>query len=334
LGAGVEPIVPLPTIAEAAGMSGALLPLWGWLFIAMALFVYALFERVRRMSPPPEAGPTLEEVEAVISRHIGEGLQRETVAETFKASDGRFASMFEHFENATKGLSLGGAANEKLAKANEAGLAATLVVLKELRADLDGLAGEIRREASQAHQDQNVFQERMETWVGNLQRRLRYGLAAVNHALAAVLDRENMKRLLVRIEDVREELSGPTDRQEPIGDMNVWLARYGGWYRDVEAWARYGEKYRLGTIKRVFAVTDSDYEGDWKAVDALFPDSKAVHRYKTFRIYSRNFFAELEAVERCVEQAAFVHPTKRPQPLLEEEDHDDQPYIPPPPPKV
>lgn len=328
-----------PKLPVLWGMTGGGLPWWGWLLIAQAGFVYALFEYVRRIqlpSPPRSLDETAVDarIEAAILRHIGEGLQRDTVAETFKASDGRFGSIVEHFEGVTKRLSEGGAATEKLAKANEAGLAAALVVLKEQREAVDDLASDLRERAAQALAEQREFQKRMETWVGNLQRKLRYGLASIDHAHAAILDRENMKKLLVQIEDVREELSGPTDRQEPIGDMNAWLAKYGGWYRNVEAWARFGEKYRPGTLKRVFAITDSDHEGDWKATDDLFPDSKAVHKYKTFRIYSRNFFAELEAVERCVEQAAFVHPTKRPQPVLEEEDYDDQPYIPPPPPKV
>ncbi len=204
---------------------------------------------------------------------------------------------------------------------------------KGARAYAEGLGVSIRdllEGQAEARRERQVFQARMETWVGNLQRKIRYGLVSADNAFAAILDRENMQKLAAKIEVVRDELSGPTEKKEPMGDRNAWLAKYGGWYRNLEAWARLGEKHRLGTIKRVFAITDSDYEGTWEATDDLFSSSIDVHKYKTFRIYSRNFFAEREAVERCVEQAAFVHPSQRPQPVLDEEDDDDQPYIPPP----
>lgn len=38
----------LPTVRKLWGMSGSLLPWWGWLLILQAIFVYALFEYVRR----------------------------------------------------------------------------------------------------------------------------------------------------------------------------------------------------------------------------------------------------------------------------------------------
>jgi hypothetical protein len=40
----------LPTLRDILGMSGALLPWWGWLLILQAILVYALFEYVRRMT--------------------------------------------------------------------------------------------------------------------------------------------------------------------------------------------------------------------------------------------------------------------------------------------
>jgi hypothetical protein len=41
------------------GMSGALLPWWGWLLILQAIFVYALFEYVRRNVPVKSEGASL-----------------------------------------------------------------------------------------------------------------------------------------------------------------------------------------------------------------------------------------------------------------------------------
>lgn len=46
----------LTKLGKLLGMSGNLLPWWGWLLILQAILVYALFEYVRRISPssPPE----------------------------------------------------------------------------------------------------------------------------------------------------------------------------------------------------------------------------------------------------------------------------------------
>lgn len=43
----------LPTIGRIVGMSGALMPWWGWLLILQVIFVYGLFEYVRRTLPTP-----------------------------------------------------------------------------------------------------------------------------------------------------------------------------------------------------------------------------------------------------------------------------------------
>jgi hypothetical protein len=43
-------------IGEVLGMSGTLLPWWGWLLAVQAVFAYALFEYVRRMTRPRRRG--------------------------------------------------------------------------------------------------------------------------------------------------------------------------------------------------------------------------------------------------------------------------------------
>jgi hypothetical protein len=51
----------LPTLGAIIGMSGTLLPWWGWLLVAQALLVVALFEYVRRNTNPlaPTGGEVL-----------------------------------------------------------------------------------------------------------------------------------------------------------------------------------------------------------------------------------------------------------------------------------
>ena len=97
------------------------------------------------------------------------------------------------------------------------------------------------------------------------------------------------------------------------------------------AWARIAERYREGVIERVHETPQDEYRGEWKATDDLFPDSIAIHDYKTFRIILRNFYVDREPVERCVERAAFARPSTKGRVEVESPE-DVQPS--PPPPKV
>lgn len=334
-----------PKVPELWGMTGSLLPWWGWLLILQAVFVYALFEYVRRNTASPPSGPDNEYVDELfgVQNEINDGIA--TRLEKLDQDTKRIGNVDRDLRNLTDSLSdkidnvglmamQNGKDHAEAMKAVAARIDAADAAAQGARDYAEGTNVAVSEAQAEALKEQRAFQARMETWVGNLQRKIRYGLVSADNAFAAILDREKMQELAVKIELVRDELSGPTEKKEPLGDRNAWLAKYGGWYRNLEAWARLGERHRPGTIKRVFATTDSDYEGKWEATDDLFASSIDVQKYKTFRIYSRNFFAEREAVERCVEQAAFVHPSQRPQPVLDEEEDDDQPYIPPPPPQV
>jgi hypothetical protein len=59
------------------GMTESLLPWWGWLLVAQAVFVYALFEYVRRnmATPQPEAAPAPPAQDAVLSQEVRTRLQ-------------------------------------------------------------------------------------------------------------------------------------------------------------------------------------------------------------------------------------------------------------------
>ena len=66
-----------PTIPAVWGMTGAIVPWWGWLLIAQAIFVYALFEYVRKLpgatasAPPYDAEPLIQRLTS-LERAIAE----------------------------------------------------------------------------------------------------------------------------------------------------------------------------------------------------------------------------------------------------------------------
>lgn len=69
---GVSSQFELPKLGKVVGMSGNLLPWWGWLLILQAIFVYGLFEYVRRLQSPVAAPEPLSErgVPVVVDRFL------------------------------------------------------------------------------------------------------------------------------------------------------------------------------------------------------------------------------------------------------------------------
>lgn len=159
--------------------------------------------------------------------------------------------------------------------------------------------------------EQDEFQAKMEAWVGNLQKKIRLGLAGVDKGFAAIIDRENLLEMAANIQDVGDELTAPS-RGEPLGDWGTWQAKSGLWHKAVEAWARLAAKHRLGVVERVFDTPRSEYKQKWGVEDyGIFADHDAVHDYKTLCIISRNFHVERQSVDQCLLLAAFAKPSMK-----------------------
>jgi hypothetical protein len=259
-------------------------------------------------------GERLEKLEKIATQIDALTVRVNESADFFRAeidkSNGRFGSMFEHFETVTARLSEGGAAIEKLAKQNEGGLAAALAMMEDQQKRAIEEAAELRQEAARALADQREFQVKMEAWVGQLQRRIRFGLEGVDQGFAAIFDRERLLQMAAEIQDIGDELSGPT-QGEALDDRDGWLTKYAAWHGAVEAWAQLAAAHREGVVGRVFDTPSREYKGKWKATANLFPDSDVEHDYKTFRIILRNFQVERKDVDRCLRLAAFAHPSMK-----------------------
>ena len=299
------------------------------LFLAFLAWVLWLQKPWRRVSasPPndrlpahesfPDDAMLVERIEAAISRHLGE-LQRETVAETFKASDRRAASMAEHFEKQVAKLDSKIETIGKLAlEHNKLQGERNDLIQKQLDqasgtvAAVQHMLGELQQTQIEGDKDYRSFKRLVEQALENTWRKIDRRSDWIDQGFAAILDRERLLSLAASIEAVADELSGPT-RGEPLIDRDKWLAQFGGWMGDVETWTRIAEIYRADVIKKVHDTPQHAYRGDWAEPDSLFPDgSIAVHDYKTFRIVLNNFRDEREPVERCVQRAAFVRPSMK-----------------------
>jgi hypothetical protein len=265
---------------------------WFVLFIALFFVLRPLWQKgASAETPPGNDGPppglTADDVEAIVSG------QRLAALEDVEKSLAKIEERLTESDAAAAKLN----ADYDTFKAN-------------FDHSVDQMLAPLRAAQKEAGEDYAKFKMLVERALENTWEKLRRRCEFIDQGFAAILDRERLLDLADMIDVVGDELSGPT-QGEPMSDRDAWLSKYGGWRSNVEAWARIGGIYRAGVIERVFDTPPSEYGGQWKATDDMFPNSNAVHEYKTFRIISRNFYAERAAVESCVQMAAFVHPSMK-----------------------
>ena len=292
----------LPKISAVWGMTAPFLPLWTWPVILLALLFYGLFEYVRRnMGGPISALTLLDHTPNDAIRSDVQGLSERLDDLDAKTNTiGRMVADVQNHQSKSDALT---GKEYALSKKEMEVITAKTVTLEHLLA-------EIRTAQATESDDLNSFKKTVKQALENTWAKLNQRCNFIDQGFKAIGDREWLLALAGDIEKVGDELSGPT-AGEPLGNRDAWLAKYGGWHRDVEAWARLAAIYRDGVVNRVFDTPHSEYKGTWKATDDLFPNSDAVHDYKTFRIISRNFHAEREQVQRCLELAAFASPSMK-----------------------
>jgi hypothetical protein len=318
-------------IGELLGMSGSLLPWWGWLLILQTIFIYALFEYVRRQfssgSRLPEGHAlTTEDVENIVSRKIGQLNQTATVAEALDLADTRTSAVavsvserIDRLDGKVETMGkLASKANELQREQNEfvqTQLAAAVADAKAATdyaqgsiAGVQHILGELRDDQGRAGQDYQAFKKVIERGLKNVWEKLERRCEFIDQGFAAILDRERLLSLADTIESKGEELSAPT-RGEPVASWDDWAVHERRWRAALGDWCHLADAYRVGVTERVNDKPEEKYLGRWKADDGLFPDSATIYSYKTFRIILSNFREERKHVESCVRLAAFARPS-------------------------
>jgi hypothetical protein len=239
-------------------------------------------------------------VETVISARIGEGLQFDTVAETFKASDTRAGHMAVLLDKRCDDIS-------KAVDALAGGMAATDNALFEK-------IGEEKTRINAIIDDNNRTNVRLETLESEV-KDLKTATAKVPAALHAIYQREVITRIAGLIEMLASEMydgfhNGETyDEQRWLG----WEEAHGKWEAAVRGWIENGGRWYAPAVDaRVYLVDDEKYGQHWGVRDAQFPDterlsrSEAVRRFKKFRIIHTQWREVREEVDRGIVQVAFV----------------------------
>jgi len=267
-----------PKLGAVLGMSGNLLPWWGWLLILQAIFVYALFEYIRRIqlpaAPPSDterstSGLTIEDVETAISTRIGELKQSaETVSEAMDLADGRMSAVTVEFSKR----------------------------IEKLDTKVETM-GQLTLEATQLQSERNHFFESQTKAVELDLGELRRGFATLEQkidsqekgfreSIHALMAREELAELGKVIQSNADELYVPLKNGEQYDAVRwqSWESIHGNWERTVKRWADAARWYGENVRARVLTVEDTEYDSAWSVEDAQFPSADAVRRFKRFRI--------------------------------------------------
>lgn len=267
----------LPTIRKLFGMSGTLLPWWGWLLVLQAIIVLALFEYVRRNLPLRhldnyDLAPGLGELESDI-----EGLRRSIreIAEDRKA-------IIHDYQNMS-GLE---------------------VRFSDM---LDGLKESIRAQ-NKVFEDRHLISEERQK---EFREQVLRSNAQLFLALQAIRARETERFYAQIIEAEGDYLQQRVIDSRPFegsdwadweghqlkldGATHRWLELADGWHPKVREWINEMDPKSLTVL-------------DWGDLDALFQNANQIITYKTEIIRLNNWKRLRNHVASAIHLAAFGGP--------------------------
>lgn len=274
----------LPKIGSLVGMSGALLPWWGWLLILQALFVYGLFEYVRRnVSTPQDGSPTGASVDelATLEKRFTEALKN--LGHTLRIMGDRIDMIVARDTEITQHLDAVESGGRDYAK----GL-------------YDALLVQIATEAGERAGLSETASKRLDEH--------RSILAGHDEALLAIYHRERMLALAKHIDAKSLELGVPLAEGKVMSEeeWEAWKSERLQWESTVHDWAGWARFY-LGRdpMEDIKRINSEGLDENWAAKADQFPDPEGLRIYKTFRIYLRNYASIRDVAYAKVRRKAF-----------------------------
>lgn len=279
----------LPTLREVFGMSGALLPWWGWLLILQAIFIYALFEYVRanvsdlRATPSPSAAEAATERKKLTIKveklEIELKEARETIHDNAKEAT-QTANRLELMSKLTNDMS------EQTGK--------FFTLLQEQDTDL---RNEIR---AFQHGEKEISKQ-----LSELTRR-------VQESFAALQQREFLALFESKILECSATLYEGLAAGETYNDeqWKEWERTHEQWRSFLGRWIDNARFYYAQLETEILRTEDSQYKGEWTVSDSQFPSAEAVRSFKQYRIQQSQWRERRDAVDANIKRVAFVGMTQ------------------------
>lgn len=251
-----------PKIPALWGMTGYLLPWWGWLLLTQGILVLALFEYVRRNSDVSAEQPGVsDERLREIAEQVLTSIWHETVNPTIRDS-----------------------------------LAAKLVVVeRDLFAQIDErFDSQIKQIATQAGEFAGFKAETEKRLLMN------------DYALAAMGHREVLLKYAADLESGSDSLDLAVRGGSLLAtaEWNDWERDYKTWRSQLEHWLIFASPYSAD-IELVKKLPDNIHKLRWTFGDSHFPNSAAIHEYRSFCVILHNWNEIKNKVHTSVRKVAF-----------------------------
>ncbi len=274
-------------------MSGSLLPWWGWLLILQAIFVYGLFEYVRRQAVSPMTVPSLGEVNAVLEHRADRLSSRftqsvnellightkredgiEALAKRTHAEVAKLQPRVEELHRLVRAVIDDYQRMSGLEARFEEGQSRLQTALAPIIA-LPQMAESLRSDLIVVQRDLEKMEEVQR---GERDRRL--------GSLYALGARERLANLQDQIEHDASSLydglkSGETYDQSR---WEQWETTHSRWQTSLNEWLDTATWYALAVKERTLTVDENKYGLDWSVLENQFPNAEAVRRFRKFRI--------------------------------------------------
>lgn len=258
----------LPTLRKVFGMTNAALMPWrGWLLVLQGIFVYGLFEYVRRLAKPAISSPSES---ARPSSWHGE-------FEAFKTSVlTRVQTQSDRLDGKIDGV-----AHKHWEE------------ISDLQKDIQKVQNRIGELFTKNHLLDERFHAELVAIYWALRSILgRERLKDISSDIAAMAEGLSNKI------ELGERLSEREWAQ--------WEHDHIIWDAHVSAWCQVGAAYIPDLHSRVYQPNEDLYLGHWTIRDDQFPSALAVHKYKTFRIAFAAWREARDALITAVEVTAFA----------------------------
>lgn len=252
-----------PKIPRILGMTGSLLPLWGWLLVAQAILMLALFDYVRRNVRSTAGNAQL----------LDEPRVRQIAEEVWAGhSDAKLQNAF-----------------------NDLAAAHAVVIERDVFDHVnERFDAQLKQIAIQAAEFVGFKAEAEKRLLAN-----DYAFAAIGHR----------EFLLDRASKLEQEagalfLEAYGGSLAANGTWTEWEKRYKYWRGVLEEWLIFANPY-WSNLQEVRKTPDNIHKLSWTFGDGQFPDSAAIHEYRTFCVLHHNWNDVKDKVHAEVRRVAF-----------------------------
>jgi regulator of replication initiation timing len=302
-----------PKLPALWGMTGSQFPWWGWFFVALAGFVYALFEYIRRNVVVGTSSPLLSADADLLRRleAVEQAAQNKPNLAVLNISN---EERFGELDERVRAIETLGQRLDKMDTWKDQ-ISRLITESMQLQTERSHLVEERIAGAEMSLTRSIKKIEASQSLSGDWQRQQ---VASLYDALGAILHREQLRELGNSIEAGAKELSAPTELGTHLDQerWEGWQTNERAWRATLEQWCDLASCYHRDIKEKVLTLSEDHYLQTGVAEGDQFPQPEAFIAYKAFWGRLKNWRNWRGEADRAVQQVAFNGTAKCRRPIV------------------